>query len=86
LSPTGQDNCRGIDSFFHTVEGRVDSQAVIAAFDALAPAQSGQSGKVLGTNGTTTSWVTASAGTVTSVSGTAPVAKAAAKAKVAKKK
>lgn len=31
------------------------------------PAQSGQSGKVLGTNGSTPSWVSASAGTVTSI-------------------
>jgi hypothetical protein len=38
-----------------------------AAFNALAPNQAGNSGKVLTTDGTNTSWTTASAGTVTSV-------------------
>lgn len=43
------------------------------AFNALAPSQTGNSGKYLTTNGTNTSWATiASAGTVTSVAATVP--------------
>ena len=38
-----------------------------AAFNALAPSQTGNAGKVLSTDGTNTSWSTASVGTVTSV-------------------
>jgi hypothetical protein len=44
-----------------------------AAFNALAPSQTGNSGKYLTTDGTDTSWATNPLGTVTSVSGTAPV-------------
>ena len=40
---------------------------------ALLPDQTNQSGKVLTTNGTTPSWTTPNAGTVTSVTGTAPI-------------
>lgn len=43
------------------------------AFNALAPSQTGNSGKYLTTNGTNTSWATiSSAGTVTSVAATVP--------------
>lgn len=38
-----------------------------AAFNALAPSQTGNAGKVLSTDGTNTSWVTSGSGTVTSV-------------------
>jgi hypothetical protein len=44
-----------------------------AAFNALAPAQTGNSGKYLTTNGTNTSWASVTTGTVTSVSGTGTV-------------
>jgi hypothetical protein len=44
-----------------------------AAFNALAPNQSGQSGKYLTTDGTNTSWGTNPLGTVTSVGGTGTV-------------
>jgi hypothetical protein len=44
-----------------------------AGFNALAPSQTGNSGKYLTTDGTDTSWATNPLGTVTSVSGTAPV-------------
>ena len=44
-----------------------------AALNALLPTQSLQTGKVLQTDGTNTSWVTPNAGTVTNVSGTAPI-------------
>lgn len=40
---------------------------------ALLPDQTSQNGKVLTTNGTTPSWTTPNAGTVTSVTGTAPI-------------
>ena len=40
---------------------------------ALLPDQTSQSGKVLTTNGTTPSWTTPNAGTVTSVTGTTPI-------------
>jgi hypothetical protein len=43
-----------------------------AAFNALAPSQSGQSGKYLTTDGTNTSWGTNPLGTVTSVAATVP--------------
>jgi len=42
-------------------------------FNALAPSQTGNSGKYLTTDGTDTSWATNPLGTVTSVSGTSPV-------------
>jgi hypothetical protein len=44
-----------------------------AAFNALAPSQTGNSGKYLTTDGTDTSWATNPLGTVTSVSGTGTV-------------
>jgi hypothetical protein len=44
-----------------------------AAFNALAPSQTGNSGKYLTTDGTNTSWATNPLGTVTSVSGTGTV-------------
>ena len=45
-----------------------------AALNGLLPSQSGQSGKVLSTNGTDTSWIaTSGTGTVTSVGGTGTV-------------
>ena len=43
------------------------------ALNALLPSQSLQNGKVLQTDGTNASWVTPNAGTVTNVSGTAPI-------------
>lgn len=43
------------------------------AFNALAPSQTGNTGKYLTTDGTNSSWATNPLGTVTSVSGTAPV-------------
>jgi hypothetical protein len=41
--------------------------------DAALPSQTGNTGKVLQTNGTVSSWQTSAAGTVTSVTGTAPI-------------
>ena len=55
------------------VNGGTGQTTASAAFDALAPSQSGNTGKYLTTNGTTTSWgtVTSGSGTVTSVAATA---------------
>jgi len=48
--------------------GGTGATSATAAFDALAPSQTGNSGKYLTTNGSTTSWATVSGtGTVTSV-------------------
>jgi hypothetical protein len=53
--------------------GGTGQTTATAAFDALAPSQTSNSGKYLTTNGTTTSWGTISAtGTVTSVAATVP--------------
>jgi len=52
--------------------GGTGQTTATAAFDALAPSQSGNSGKVLSTDGSTTSWVPGG-GTVTSVGGTGTV-------------
>jgi len=65
----------------HTILGTVPianggtgQTTAIAAINALLPSQSSQSGKVLSTDGTNTSWIAAGGtGTVTSVTGTAPV-------------
>jgi len=55
------------------VNGGTGQTTASAAFDALAPSQTGNTGKYLTTNGTTTSWATVSggSGTVTSVAATA---------------
>ena len=51
--------------------GGTGATTATAAFDALAPTQTGNSGKYLTTNGSTTSWATVSgSGTVTSVAQT----------------
>jgi hypothetical protein len=65
----------------HTILGTVPianggtgQTTAITAINALLPSQSSQSGKVLSTDGTNTSWIAAGGtGTVTSVTGTAPV-------------
>jgi hypothetical protein len=53
--------------------GGTGASTANAGFNALAPSQTGNSGKYLTTDGTDTSWATNPLGTVTSVSGTAPV-------------
>jgi hypothetical protein len=65
----------------HTIAGTVPianggtgQTTANAAINALLPSQTSQSGKVLSTDGTNTSWLAVSgSGTVTSVTGTAPV-------------
>lgn len=56
----------GVSGTVPVNQGGTGQTTASAAFDALAPSQTGNSGKYLTTNGTTTSWGTA-AGTVTSV-------------------
>lgn len=48
-------------------QGGTGQTSAAAALTALLPAQAGQSGKVLATNGTAASWVAAGAGTVSSI-------------------
>ena len=48
--------------------GGTGQTTATAAINALLPSQTGNSGKYLSTNGTTTSWASVSAGTVTTVS------------------
>jgi hypothetical protein len=62
----------------HTLTGTIDianggtgQTTANAAFNALAPSQTGNTGKYLTTNGTDTSWATNPLGTVTSVAATA---------------
>ena len=62
----------------HTLTGTIDianggtgQTSANAAFNALAPSQTGNSGKYLTTDGTDTSWATNPLGTVTSVAATA---------------
>ena len=65
----------------HTVSGTIaiaiggtGQTTANAAINALLPSQTSNNGKVLSTNGTDTSWIAAGGtGTVTSVTGTAPV-------------
>jgi hypothetical protein len=52
--------------------GGTGASTATGAINALLPSQTGNSGKVLSTDGTNTSW-SAGGGTVTSVTGTAPV-------------
>lgn len=49
------------------VNGGTNATTANAALNNLLPAQAGNGGKVLSTNGTSTSWITAGAGTVTNV-------------------
>lgn len=53
--------------------GGTGATTATAALTNLLPTQTGQSGKVLSTNGTAASWVTNTNGTVTNVTGTAPI-------------
>jgi hypothetical protein len=52
--------------------GGTGQTTATAAFNALAPSQTSNSGKYLTTDGTNTSWATVSSGTVTSVAATVP--------------
>lgn len=65
----------GVTGTLPVANGGTGSTTTTGAANSILPSQTSQSGKYLTTNGTDTSWgtVTSNPGTVTSVSGTAPV-------------
>ncbi len=63
----------GLSSALPVLSGGTGQTTANAAFNALAPSQTGNSGKYLTTDGSNTSWATNPLGTVTSVSGTGTV-------------
>jgi hypothetical protein len=72
--PSDWNNDHTISGTVPIANGGTGQTTANAAINALLPSQSSQSGKVLSTDGTNTSWVAAGGvGTVTSVTGTAPV-------------
>jgi hypothetical protein len=72
--PSDWNNDHTISGTVPIANGGTGQTTATAAINALLPSQSSQSGKVLSTDGTNTSWIAASGvGTVTSVTGTAPV-------------
>ena len=80
-SPNGQIYIKQANSFVQAANvvgtlaianGGTGQTTANAAFNALAPSQTSQSGKYLTTDGTNTSWATNPLGTVTSVAATVP--------------
>ena len=72
--PSDWNNDHTISGTVPIANGGTGQTTANAAINALLPSQSSQSGKVLSTDGTNTSWVAAGGtGTVTSVTGTAPI-------------
>jgi len=72
--PSDWNNDHTISGTVAIANGGTGQTTANAAINALLPSQASQSGKVLSTDGTNTSWVAAGGtGTVTSVTGTAPV-------------
>jgi hypothetical protein len=72
--PSDWNNDHTISGTIAIANGGTGQTTANAAINALLPSQTGNSGKVLSTNGTDTSWLAVSgSGTVTSVTGTAPV-------------
>ncbi|CAB4160616.1 hypothetical protein UFOVP770_2 [uncultured Caudovirales phage] len=72
--PSDWNNDHTISGTVPIANGGTGQTTANAAINALLPSQASQSGKVLSTNGTDTSWIAAGGtGTVTSVTGTAPV-------------
>jgi hypothetical protein len=71
--PSDWNNDHTISGTLAIANGGTGQTTANAAFNALAPSQTSNAGKVLTTDGTNTSWVTNGSGTVTSVTGTAPV-------------
>ena len=63
----------GVNGVLPIANGGTGQTTANAAFNALAPSQTGNSGKYLTTDGTNTSWGTNPLGTVTSVGGTGTV-------------
>jgi len=72
--PSDWNNDHTISGTVPIANGGTGQTTATAAINALLPSQSSQAGKVLSTDGTNTSWIAAGGvGTVTSVTGTAPV-------------
>ena len=72
--PSDWNNDHTLSGTVAIANGGTGQTTANAAINALLPSQTSQSGKVLSTNGTDTSWIAAGGtGTVTSVTGTAPV-------------
>ena len=72
--PSDWNNDHTLSGTVPIANGGTGQTTATAAINALLPSQSSQSGKVLSTDGTNTSWIAAGGtGTVTSVTGTAPV-------------
>lgn len=69
---TGLPLTTGVTGTLPIANGGTGQITANAAFNALAPSQTGQSGKYLTTDGTNTSWATNPLGTVTSVAATVP--------------
>jgi hypothetical protein len=72
--PSDWNNDHTLSGTVPIANGGTGQTTATQAINALLPTQTSQSGKVLSTNGTDTSWIAVSgSGTVTSVTGTAPV-------------
>ena len=69
---TGLPLSTGVTGTLPIANGGTGATTANTAFNALAPSQTGNSGKYLTTNGTSTSWATVASGTVTSVAATVP--------------
>lgn len=70
---TGLPLTTGVTGTLPIANGGTGQTTANAAFNALAPSQTGNSGKYLTTDGSNTSWATNPLGTVTSVGGTGTV-------------
>ena len=72
--PSDWNNDHTLSGTVPIANGGTGQTTATQAINALLPSQTSQSGKVLSTDGTNTSWIAAGGtGTVTSVTGTAPV-------------
>jgi len=72
--PSDWNNDHTLSGTVPIANGGTGQTTATQAINALLPSQSSQSGKVLSTDGTNTSWIAVGgSGTVTSVTGTAPV-------------
>lgn len=73
INATGLPLTTGVTGTLPIANGGTGQTTANAAFNALAPSQTGNSGKYLTTDGSNTSWAANPLGTVTSVSGTGTV-------------
>jgi len=74
IQPSNWNDDHELTGTIPIANGGTGASTATGAINALLPSQAGNSGKVLSTDGTNTSWTAAGGtGTVTSVTGTAPV-------------